>query len=141
MINTRDRSITHNVAKMSFDQILDLIAGVCFNITCDLHLPPSPPSHFFFLALSCSNASPNIEIRQSNKHFHALDITSLSFQSHPCRCCNSPPHPPPTPPSSPPPAPSPRPGTARIASPYIYDLYARSEYHTQCCQDEFRLNP
>ena len=24
-------------------------------------------------------APPNIEIRQSNKHFHALDIASLSF--------------------------------------------------------------
>ena len=39
--------------------------------------PPPPP--FFFPDLSCSNAPPNIEIRQSNNHFHALDITSLYF--------------------------------------------------------------
>ena len=82
MINTRDRRITHNVAKISVDQILDLIAGVYFNIACDLvnllkTLPAPPP--FFFLALSCLNAPPNIEIRESNKHFHALDIASLSF--------------------------------------------------------------
>ena len=52
MVNTRDRSITHNVAKMTFDQILNLIvAGVCFNITCDLNLLknlPFPPLFFFF---------------------------------------------------------------------------------------------
>ena len=32
MINTRDRSITQNVAKMRFDQTLDFMAGVYFNI-------------------------------------------------------------------------------------------------------------
>ena len=48
MVNTRDRSITHNVAKMSFDQVLDLIGGVYFYITCDLNLLKP----FFFLALS-----------------------------------------------------------------------------------------
>ena len=50
MINTRDRSITHNVAKMGFDQILDLIAGVYFNIICDLNLlktSPTPPPVIF----------------------------------------------------------------------------------------------
>ena len=45
--------------------------------------PQAPPSLyfflFFFLASSCSNAPPNIEICQRNKHFHARDITSLSF--------------------------------------------------------------
>ena len=44
--------------------------------------PPPPPLFyflFFFLSLSCSNALPNHEIRQSNKHFHALDVASLSF--------------------------------------------------------------
>ena len=64
---------------MSFDQILDLTAGVYFNIICDLNLLNPPPPLFSFLTLSCSNASPNIEIRQSIKHFHALAITSLSF--------------------------------------------------------------
>ena len=38
MINTRDRSITHNVSKIGFDQILDIIAEVYYNITCDLNL-------------------------------------------------------------------------------------------------------
>ena len=84
MINTRDRRITHNVAKISVDQILDLITGVYFDIICDLNLlktlSPPPPYFiilFYFLALSCLNAPPNIEIRQNNKHFHALDIASL----------------------------------------------------------------
>ena len=83
MINTRDRSITHNLANMSFDQIFNLTAGVYSNIICDLNLLKTlslpPPPFFLFPALSCLNAPPNIEIRQGNKHFHALDITSLSF--------------------------------------------------------------
>ena len=86
MIDTRDRSITHNLAKMNFDQIFDFTAGVYFNVVCDLNLlntfPPPPPFIFIFVfspALSCSNTPPNIEIRLGNKHFHALDITSLSF--------------------------------------------------------------
>ena len=79
MINTRDWRITHNVAKISVDQIPDVIvAGVYFNIICELNLLKPPPP-FLILALFCSNAPPNIEIRQSNKHFHALDIASLSF--------------------------------------------------------------
>ena len=41
--------------------------------------PPSPPPPFFFLAFSCLNAPPNIELRQSNKQFYALDTASLSF--------------------------------------------------------------
>ena len=32
MRNTRDCSITHKLAKMSFDQIIDLTAGVYFYI-------------------------------------------------------------------------------------------------------------
>ena len=52
-MNTRDRRITHNVANISVDQILDLIAGVYFNIVCDLNLlktlpPPPPPPPLFF---------------------------------------------------------------------------------------------
>ena len=43
-INTRDRRITHNVAKISVDQILDLIAVVYLNITCDLNLCKTLPS-------------------------------------------------------------------------------------------------
>ena len=63
MINTRDRRITHNVAKMSFDQILDLVAGVYFNITCDLKLlktlpPPTPP--FFFFSLLSLAQTPHL---------------------------------------------------------------------------------
>ena len=99
-INTRDRRIAHKVAKISVDQILDLIAGVYFNILCDLNLLktlPSPPffvSFVFFLALSCSNAPPNIEIRQSDEHFHALDIASLSFSSvHATAAIPTPPRP------------------------------------------------
>ena len=62
MITTRDRSITHIVANMRFDQNLDLTAGEYCNI-CDLNpLNIFPPP--LFLALSCSNAPPNIEIRQ-----------------------------------------------------------------------------
>ena len=38
MINTRDRRITHNITKISVDQILDLMAGEYFNIMCDLNL-------------------------------------------------------------------------------------------------------
>ena len=90
MRNTRDRSITHKLAKMSFDQIFDLEAGAYFYIKCDLNLlktlpRPEPPDRprptplFFFPAPSCSNAPPNIEICQSNKTFNPLDITSLSF--------------------------------------------------------------
>ena len=79
------RRITQNVANTSVDQILDLIAGVYFNITgiCDLNrlhpTPPLPPPapFFFFLASSRLNAPPNIEICQSNKHFHALNIAWL----------------------------------------------------------------
>ena len=39
-------------------------------------LPPSPGFFFIFFSLAffCSNAPPIIEIRQSNKHSHALDI-------------------------------------------------------------------
>ena len=62
--------------------ILNLIAGVYFNIICDPNLLktlPLPPPFFFFLDFSCLYAPSNIEIRQSNKHFHALDIASLSF--------------------------------------------------------------
>ena len=40
----------------SVDQILDLIAGVNFNIICDLNLlnapPPARPLFFFFSSLS-----------------------------------------------------------------------------------------
>ena len=69
------------------DQILDLIAGVYFDAVCDLNLlkiqsPRPPPPHFFiffFLAFSYLNVPPTIEIRQSNRHFHALDIALLSF--------------------------------------------------------------
>ena len=65
--------------------------------------PPPLPRHFFFffvpIVSSCINAP--LEIRQSNKHFHALDIASLPFQSRPCSCCNSHPPPSPTPPPSP----------------------------------------
>ena len=48
MRNTRDRSITHKRAKMSFDQIFDLTTGVYFCIICELNLlnlplPLSPP--------------------------------------------------------------------------------------------------
>ena len=54
MKNTRDRRITQNVANISVDQILDLIAGEYFNILCDLNLlktlpPPRPFFLFFFL--------------------------------------------------------------------------------------------
>ena len=52
-----------------------------------------------------------------------------------------PPPPPPTPHLSQQPARSPRPSTARIASPYIHDKYARSEDHTQCCEDQCQPNP
>ena len=50
MINTRDRRITHNVAKISVDQILDPIAGVYFNIKCDLNLltPPAPYYCYYY---------------------------------------------------------------------------------------------
>ena len=55
MINTRDRRITHKVAKISVEQILDLIAGVYFNNVCDLNLSktlspprPRPPFYIFF---------------------------------------------------------------------------------------------
>ena len=44
-----------------------------------LSTSPPPPAVSFFPAPSCSNAPPSIEICQSNKHFYALDITSLSF--------------------------------------------------------------
>ena len=85
MINMRDRSITQILAKMSFDQVFDLTAGVDFNIICDLNLlkepstlptptPVVPPRSLLLKRLTYT-----IEIRQSNKHFHALDITSLSF--------------------------------------------------------------
>ena len=36
MRNTRDRSIAHNIAKISFDQIFDFTDGVYFCIICDL---------------------------------------------------------------------------------------------------------
>ena len=67
---------------MSFDEIFDLTAGVYFNIICDLNLsktlppPLQSPRLFFLPAPSCSNALPDIETCQSNKHVHALDITS-----------------------------------------------------------------
>ena len=57
----RGRRITHNIAKISVDQILDLIAGMYFNIVCDLNLfktlsapPPRPLPHtpVFFFPLS-----------------------------------------------------------------------------------------
>ena len=93
MINTLDRSITHNVAKISVDQILDLIVnfGVYFNSVCDLNLfktaphPPPPPRAFFnfiFSSLSLARTphlTINIEIRQSIRHFHTVDIASLPF--------------------------------------------------------------
>ena len=50
MIDTRDRRITQNAAKISVDDMLDLIAGVYFNIICDLNLLktlPPPPFIFF----------------------------------------------------------------------------------------------
>ena len=56
--NTRDRSITHKLAKMRFDEIFDFTAGVYFYIICDLNLlktlPPSPPRTplHFLLALA-----------------------------------------------------------------------------------------
>ena len=56
MINARSRSITHNLANMSFDQIFDLTAGVYFNIICDLNLfktlPPARPPPPFYSPLS-----------------------------------------------------------------------------------------
>ena len=57
MITTRDRSIPHNVAETSFDKTLDLIAGVYFNIICDLNLlkpfqSTTPSFSFFFSSLS-----------------------------------------------------------------------------------------
>ena len=61
-----------------FDQIFDLTDGVYFYVLCDLNLFETLP-HLFFPAPSCSNALNNIESCQSNKHFHALDITSLCF--------------------------------------------------------------
>ena len=69
---------------MSFDQIFDLTAGVYFHIICDLNLlktlpPPPPPSLFFARSLLLKRPTPSIEICQSNEHFHALNITSLSF--------------------------------------------------------------
>ena len=79
MLNTRGRRITHNDAKISVDQILDLHAGVYFNIICDQPSwnPPLPPlSLYLFSRFLLPN---NVEIRQSNKHLHALDVASLSF--------------------------------------------------------------
>ena len=38
MINTRDRIVTHNLEKMSFDQVFKPTAGVYFNIICDLNV-------------------------------------------------------------------------------------------------------
>ena len=58
MISTRDWRITQKVAKISVDQILHLIAGVCLYIICDLSLlktlppPLTPPRLVFFLSLS-----------------------------------------------------------------------------------------
>ena len=53
MINTRSRRITQNVANISVDQVLDLIAGVYFNIICDLNLLKTlPPPPLFFSSLS-----------------------------------------------------------------------------------------
>ena len=47
--DTRDRSITHNLANMSFDQIFDLTAGVYFNYMWPKPLEnPSPLPRFFF---------------------------------------------------------------------------------------------
>ena len=34
---------------------------------------------FISTAPSCSNAPPENEIRQSTKHYHAVDMTSFSF--------------------------------------------------------------
>ena len=52
MIDTRDRRITHNVAKINVDQNLDLIAGVYYNAICDLNLLETLPLPPFFSSLS-----------------------------------------------------------------------------------------
>ena len=58
MINARDRRITHNVAKSSVDQILDVIAGEYLIFLCDLNLlitlaPPPNFILFYILFLTC----------------------------------------------------------------------------------------
>ena len=46
MRNMRDRSITHKLAKVSFDQFFDLTAGVYFYIIWDLNLLKATPLVF-----------------------------------------------------------------------------------------------
>ena len=132
MINTRDRSITHNLANMSFDQIFDLTAVVYFNITCYLNLlktlRPLPPPHtlfvsfflsFFLLSLAQTPHPISKSARVMNTSTHWISPHYLSRAIHAPDAIPTP-SVPPTPPPSPPPAPSPRPSTTRITNPYIY---------------------
>ena len=79
----RMNSSTHEITPYSIQT--STVASISVShyytlIYIHIYLVYTPPFFFLsFLALSCLNAPPNIEIRQSNKHFHALDIASLSF--------------------------------------------------------------
>ena len=125
MINTRDRSITRNVANMSFDQILDLIAGVYLSITCDINLlktPPPPPRPFFSSSLSLAQTPHLISksARVMNTSTRWISPRYLFRAVHAAAKIPAPTPAPLMPPPSSPHAPSPRPSTTRIANPYIY---------------------
>ena len=111
MINSRDRSIPHNLAKMSFDQIFDLTAGVDFNIICDLNLlktisplPPPPPLLCTFPPLYLGQTTHLISksARVINTSTRWKPPRYLSRAIHTAEHCNPPPRPPsPSPPPLP----------------------------------------
>ena len=61
--------------KIYMEYIYHLIILIAIHAVAPTHLPPPP----FVPRPVRSNAPLTIEIGQSNKHFYAIDITSLSF--------------------------------------------------------------